>query len=512
MSETTTTPQITTTSSNIPISPIPVKMVNNIYNIATPGEFLWLITNGNNMLISSTRFIKIINDIDMKNQPIEIINDIPYNLLNIIFDGNNKKISNLNISNYNLFNEVNKDSKIKNITFDNYKCNGLVNINNGEITNCVFKNGNCPLVLYNYNIISNLQFDNINLVVTNVTNESGVVSIYSEGNITNCKIKNVTFDGSNGYGGGISGIIEQNGYITSCSVENIKIKENSNINIGGLCGILKSGTIEKCKINIPNFNKNNMGMIVAKLSNTNNIINCITFKTSKDDTEDNKVDLKYNREKENEKRSGITNKANTITTTTTTTTTTIKISDIKMILIKEYRSNFTIKNIFKHNSENKMSKWDYEGIVFDDSNCSIELPLVKLNKSINDTDVDKIKKHLKDTIKSKALLNVDIKSDIVDDILTITISDLPTITSVNTTTNSSAEHFATPITQIIYVYNTNNNVEVMDAMNDIPADLSDILTPVISDSITGSSFIYYIILFLQFILLIFIALKITHTI
>jgi hypothetical protein len=153
-----------------------------------------------------------------------------------------------------------------------------------------------------------------------------------------------------------------------------------------------------------------------------------------------------------------------------------------------------------------MSKWDYEGIVFDDAKCKLELHKIIMKKKINDSNIDKIKKKLKETIKNNALLDVDITSQVDEDTLILTISDAPGSTTQPAPV-ASAEYFSTQLAAVVYIYNTSNNLAVADALNDASVDPSDI----IGEETTQDSTIY-ILLIVFIILLIFIILKLTHTI
>jgi hypothetical protein len=507
----------TTTSISKP------EFVSNTYNIKTSNDLLWLIAKSSTDTGFSSdteqRTIKLINDIDMKNQTIDAST---MNLTNMIFDGNNKTITNLNISIF--INIIDDRSTLKNIIFKDYTCDYLIVYNGGKITDCKFKNAKCTnsaLVRQNYGEIFKCAFDNIEITNTIPSSEMnkylGVVSIHNSNTISKCNVKNIKINATTGsefYAGGICGSMI-NSLVLECSVDNINTNTNS-IVFGGICGLVLSGSIEKC--NISNILNKSIAVIIGKLNENGEInINCLTFRTNKDDKEDKITDLKYNRKTENERRkSGINTRANTTTTgattttagaTTTTTgattttagatTTTTGAPSRKMINTIERNSTVTMKNIYKYSSENKMSKWDYEGIIFDDTNCLLELPKINLKKRINDSDVDKLKKHIKDIVKNNSLLDVDITTKVMEEeTLGIIISDTPNITIAATTTTSGAEHFENSYVAIVYVYNTSNNLAIMDALNDAPSDPSDFLLGDTTSESSSNLYMYLILIVL----------------
>ncbi len=448
----------------------PVFDDNNIINIDNSSHLLHLFL-GSLRTRSTLSTIKLTSDIDMENQKID---DSSFVLQNIIFDGNNKTISNLNLAKKFIV-SIDKDSILKDTNFKNCNCINLIDTNDGIITNCSFKNASCSvssLVNSNNNLITKCTFNEIK--ITNIefsslsnNNNIGVIAAKNNGTISSCTVNNVIIKANNSYSGGICGVLSK-GTISSCSVENIKSITSENTICGAICGLVEYGTIEKCKIFTNTINKK-IAIIIGKLLNNTQTtnINCITFRTNKDDIEDKVVDLKYDRKMENRNRaSKITN------TKPIETTTSIKTSLTKMISLLDTQTNHTMKNIYKYNSENKMSKWDYEGIIFDDTICLLELPKIIMKKIINDPDVDKIKQYLKKIIKTYAFLDVDIISEIIGNTLKITINDMP---STTTTGISGAEHFANQVEEVVYIYNTSNNVAIMDALNQAVVDPSDIV-------------------------------------
>jgi hypothetical protein len=539
-----------TTSSNTIIPEIP-SIINNIINIDKPGHLLWLINNqlsgitrSNNATTSNTTTsnntttnIKLNNNIDMMNQSITGMSS--FNLINCTFDGNFKKILNLNlnIDNY-LINNVDINSVVKNLSFENYKCKFLINTNNGLITNCIFNNSRCilgGLVNNNLNKIESCKVNNIKLInnFTNTDNNNniGVLAIINSGNINNCQANNVTIDGNNSYCGGIVGKLA-NGTISNCSIENLNYSTNLPTAIGGICGLVESGTINGCTIKINNINKNT-GIIVGKSLNLNTInIYCITFKTNKNEPENSRVDLKYNREEENSKRkeggttragttrAGTTRAGTTRAGTTragTTTTQQNKQSPLKLVYINEGTTTIVLKNIYNTNSNNKMSKWDYDGIIFDDVPCTITVPKITLKKPIDVSSIDKLKNYLKETIKKYSTLDINIRTETKDSTLYVYFEDninTPTSLTVNASTaiGRTAEYFQattdnTKLTDVVYIYNTKDSVAVMDALNQISVDPVDIVALGVIIPDDSNKLIIFLILFGIFSLLIILIYK-----
>ena len=470
-----------------------------LYKITNANQLYWLFLNNLNLLTSSSNnagsttnkiCFKLMENINMQNQE---FNSVVSELNNMIFDGNNKNISNLNY-NGNLFSIINEQSSFINTNFENV--NGktcLIGDNYGIIRNCKFNNinitNNCVLANYNSNLITDCRFNNIKINKIN-NNNNITLSVISNRNsfmINNCKINNITFNGLSNcavVSGTIAGL--QRGQISNLTINNIKFPESNEYKYSAICNDLSNNNciIEKCSINI-NLN-NNTSLIAGTINASNVTIKCITFKTRKGNNNDNKIDLKYNRQLENKKRE---DKKKRITTTsiitTPTTTTRIVISDKLFFNTVSSYDNISIINIYKSNSENKMSKLDYPYIKYDDTlSCTMEMPPISLKKDIKEEDVENIKKKLKDIIKQKYLLDVDITSKVEDSTLYITISDSGSSTSTSTSTSSSssssssgAEHFGTVILEVIYIYNTSDNIAIMDALNDQSIEPSDLLVP-----------------------------------
>ncbi len=448
---------------------------NNTYYIYNAGNLLWLIEQSNftSNIISIT--INLMNDIDMKNQE---INSTNFNLYNITFNGYNKKIYNLNLKN-NFINYIDTNSIFKNTSFENYNCYFLISENYGTISNCKFKNAQCKLsalVKYNGNNINYCDFDEINIKILNEDTDNdydyayyffGIVSGGTESLtqyptvISGCRVKNISFEiiiENDIRIGGISGAL-MGGIITSCFVENIKyiiINTGSNsYYFGGISGHIMNSLIEKCSININNSNLMNIIGIVVGTSfhdydNYNNI-DCTIFKTTKDDETDDEVN--------------IVRHGNYLSTTTN------KIPSIKLIKNIE-RGNVTIKNIYKFNSENKISKWNYEGVIFDKTPCSIELPRINLNKSISEDNIKTIVDYYKNIIKQYSDLSIDIQTSKKDRTLYIYINEELKQAS---TSNNNAETFEDTSNLIDSIVIVNNLVsdDIYYALNQ--ASISDII-------------------------------------
>lgn len=207
-----------------------------VYNISKPEHLLWLFSTKLpnfqiNIFTQSLKYKYIIqNNIDMKDYPITIPKEI--NLNNCSIEGpidGHITISNLNIT-YSvnptrpfLINNIDKDSIIKNIKFDNYNYT-LFNINNGIIQDCIFMNG-----LINIDISTEAYYNDV-----------------------------LTFGGAAGV------LFNNNNIIKHCSCNNININIKTNTNIkydmirfGGIMVINKS-TIINCIINKISINFENI--------------------------------------------------------------------------------------------------------------------------------------------------------------------------------------------------------------------------------------------------------------
>ncbi len=540
------------------LNTIPTNTVSTIanpdqtYNISTANELLTFLTTNDSSSSSSLtpiiKYIKLVNNIDMKDQPFTT----PANLKNVIFDGNFNIISNLNCTT-TLINEIDENSIISNLSFNNYKCEALISNNKGTINNCKFNNAECTssaLVITNSNLIQNCKFNNIKLTTNILLSQSGVVANKSDNImalIESCKINNVELNG-NGFFGGIIGNLSS-GKISSSSINNIRHENNSSqsYKVGGICGIVSGSTcfIKNCNINI-NVDANT-SLFIGKMTNSTINIKCCTFKTRKGDNEDNKpVDLKYNRTEENRKRAERNRQTETsreteinrqasasrdsISTEETSReeeyirpTTTLNqnvlgprlreffsVSNNYLLFINSLEGDniINMNNIFKLTSENKMSKLDYMYILYDEAPCDIILPNIPLSKPIDTSNIDSIKQKIAANIKETALLDVDVSSRVEGTTLYITITDKePTVTSVITTTiaaivepvtttvaaivetplTSMSEHFETGITETVYTINSQNGTAVFDSLNATTIDPSLITTGTSSSLIAGTT-------------------------
>ncbi len=461
-----------------------------LYKIATPGNLLWLINSFNDST-NQIKYIKLLNNIDMRNQLIEA----PLiNITKFIFDGDFKTISNINCSSY-LINQIDEFSIFQNVTFNNYTCDALININNGTIINCKFNNGNCKssgVVSINSNLINNCRLNNIKLTTNALIMQAGVIANTLSNDIArieSCRINNIDFIG-NGFFGGIVGNLLA-GYIINSSVSNIRHENISSqtYKVGGICGKVSSLNcfIEKCNVDINT--DINTSIIIGKIINSTVNIKCLTLKTKKGDVEDNKiVNLKYNRVEENKKREIIIKNREAAMKATeeskeaamkateeskeareaamkateqsrmtynkiasyelfnnSAPSTTIIINNyILFINLLEGVNTINMNNIFKMTSENKLSKLDYSYIMYDDIPCSIELPKIPLSKTIDTTKLDTIKNNLINNIKQTSLIDVNISSVVEGSTLYITITDaIPTVAAESVSTTAA---IAEPVT------------------------------------------------------------------
>ncbi len=205
-----------------------------------------------------------------------------------------------------LFKNINYQSKISNIIFNNIGCN-LCIINNGKINNCKFKNININkenissiVANINYGIISNLSFHNITIKQIDTINQlnCGIVCSINDkiidenknelnGVIEYCDFSNINLDVING----ATICYINRSIIRQCTFKDLitiaslnKIKYNGSFyteyNSGGIVGICEGGTITTIFINgMITLNGNNKGLLMIKFKKSNenklNNISCI---------------------------------------------------------------------------------------------------------------------------------------------------------------------------------------------------------------------------------------------
>lgn len=532
-----------------PITPI-IDSAENIYNISTAEQLFWAlfyITNTD----SQIKHLKLLNNIDMKNYKFTS----PSNLNNFIFDGNEYSITNFKCENF-LINLIDENSMMTNIRFDNYEAHSIIGINRGIIINCRCLNANCissALVNNNSNLIKNCSFNNIKLQPNAYTLYIGVVAnSLTTGNsvIDLCKVNNIEFNGNGLFGGLVGNFIEGNIY--NSSINNIRHEPNRSqeYRVGGICGGVNGVNcyITNCNVDI-NLNVST-SLFIGKIKDSTINIKCTTIKTRKGDVEDDKpADLKYNKATVNRREQRIrVSPDNNVDRPNVPTDDTRPSDDVRpsddnlrpandeaqrtnesfvvgesynmFISLLEGTNSIIMTNIFKLNSEHKMSKLDYSYILYDEVPCVMELPKIPLSKQIEVNEVDALKTKLADTIKQNSALDVDISTRVEGSTLYINIADknitttstapMETTTMITETTTmptettttpmvtttvmettpmvtttpmettmyvpnltSMSEHFqSSPITETVYTFNTSDNTGVMDALNSASADPS----------------------------------------
>jgi hypothetical protein len=488
-----TTPNATTTNATTPNATTPnatttrqikepIRVDSNNYNISNSDHFEWLLMNQPVPENNNTLNYKITQNIDMKNKNINITT--PVNLFNIIIDGNNYTISNLNINNA-LFNMIAGGSEIKNCKFKNISIKepstnarefALFNNNSGKISNC--------------------SFDSIRIEHKN-NNDIEFIGIITGsllgGEISNCNINNVTITSDQAITCGVVCGSFMSGIINKCILNAIKIN-CKDATIGSISGEMIAGEITNCNIN--NVHKIDGGIIVGKINQAEGIIiKCITFKTESSDEDDRKGNLNESKKimaekKENDekKKKGLTTTGVTTTGVTTTGVTTTGVTTPGVTTKGIYRgitiiktlgrnldyNKITISNIYKFSSKNKISDWIDMNILpltitFGDP-CELESPKIKVN-NLQEADVDKYVKKIKEDLLKK--IRVKVTSEIKNGILYITIEDEDVTTSAVTTKlqqfsnfKNNNEHFSA-ITEVVYIYKTSDNSAVMDVFNDL---------------------------------------------
>ncbi|SFA86775.1 The GLUG motif-containing protein [Acetitomaculum ruminis DSM 5522] len=231
-----------------------------ISNYSELKEFAEIVNGGHETIPQNTAACGILTN------DIEGMNDdwIPIWNYSGIFDGNNKVISKLKISNYNdyigFFGHIDNEGIVKNVslkecdTSGNYYVGSLAGENKGIITNC--KNyGNITgsnhhsggIAGYNKGLVSNC--DNYGDVNTQGSSHGGIVGDNS-GTITNCHNYGV-IEGSDSIGG-VAG--DNDGNINSCfNTGSVKGEDY----IGGICGNSFFGNL---------MNSYNVGTVDGKYS------------------------------------------------------------------------------------------------------------------------------------------------------------------------------------------------------------------------------------------------------
>jgi hypothetical protein len=213
-----------------------------MFNIATPEKLKYLIeihlptlqeTYDKYTITGKTiknRYI-ISKDIDMKDVPIFINNEIKVDNWSIEGPDSMVTISNLNVTSSikvdmsYLIKNINDNCIIKNIKFDTYNYT-LFNSNYGKIQNCIFINCNintditevgvynyiqevggvAGVICNNFNIIEDCSFKNINIIIKTNINEVnydmvkfkvGGIALLNKQTIMNCIVDNISFNFEN---------------------------------------------------------------------------------------------------------------------------------------------------------------------------------------------------------------------------------------------------------------------------------------------------------------------------
>jgi M6 family metalloprotease-like protein len=271
---------IPTTSSSSSSSTLLIS--KGIYEIRTSDDLIKFI---NNMNYYSGCIL--MNDIDMMiNGTIILLPNI--NIFDKIFNGNNKKISNLKSNNTSLINNL--TGKFINVIFDNIKI-PLCVYNYGEIENCTFQNSkinNFYLIKENIFIINNCKFIDFTLDGSSFNLASIIHINYSPIKnliFINCKIISymyVSFISYENRGTFISNI-----YIRDCILKTNKILNTSNIY---MCGLFIDNSNTRIRVLISNIKIKNLSFEKERNYDRDNIylassgqsltINCLSYDTT----------------------------------------------------------------------------------------------------------------------------------------------------------------------------------------------------------------------------------------
>ncbi len=244
-------------------------------DINTQDQLTTFLTQQNKNLSNIT--ININKIIDMKNIN---INNTSFILDNVIFNGKNRSIKNLNLSNP-LFTHVKSNSIIKYINLSKFN-NVLILKNEGSVENCILdgiyatnKNINSFMVSENIGKIYDCAIVNCNIKNTQPNTISmGLICGTNIGTIDSCESKRNNLSNLKYVAGGLVGI--NKGIITKCYVENLI---NTSAYSGGLVGdIDNNSNINNCLIDTVILNNN--GLVFARVLNNNFKVSCIKIKSN----------------------------------------------------------------------------------------------------------------------------------------------------------------------------------------------------------------------------------------
>jgi hypothetical protein len=309
-----------------------------VYYIYTPSHLEWLFithlpkleTDKQNKTINEIKYkyrYIIKNNIDMRQKPLNIINEITLEDSSIEGEGSNGgqiSISNLNLTTTvknmrpYLIDTIDPNSIIKNIRFYNYNYT-LFNNNFGTIDRCFFADSTINInmttmdeytniyekgeslsavVSINYNLIQNCFFKDIKMIIN--TNKFmldvfkmfpllnnfkfGCITVINKATIYNCSLKNIsitsTYQDTFGFCSAVACINE--GGIVGLKIDNININGDTSSCIS----YLNSGTIKELDIGKQitlKHNKFSSIISVYNYNNLNTVISCIKlFKTTYD--------------------------------------------------------------------------------------------------------------------------------------------------------------------------------------------------------------------------------------
>lgn len=191
------------------------------------------------MTAGSTKYFKLVDDIDMTGATWTLLNSpSPYNKL-IDFDGNNKTVSNFGGTMFYVF-----KGAIKNLTLDN-----------PTITGGNQKGGFAQYIQGTGNVITNVDIKNVSSFEASSGNGGGLVGRINSGTsgvvsatITDCDIENVTVTCATA--GGLIGRADNKIVVTNCSYSGNTVKGTSQ-NVGGLIGLVVDNTgciISSCRV------------------------------------------------------------------------------------------------------------------------------------------------------------------------------------------------------------------------------------------------------------------------
>ncbi len=196
------------------------------------GDKYQLLAMNSLMVDNATRYFKLIDNIDMKDESWVALNaPEPYNK-GIDFDGNNKTISNLTVSSgsYPSFIGV-LNGSIKDVVFEGAtitageNCAGVLAGYIGSSSAGV--SGTCSGITVNNSTVTGSR--------NGLGGLAGIVSKLSSA-ISDCHVNNTSVISTKERVGGLAGQVEQNLEVNNCSTDGVVVE--GSINIGALAGVL----------------------------------------------------------------------------------------------------------------------------------------------------------------------------------------------------------------------------------------------------------------------------------